>query len=279
MKKSNIANIVLFFMASSFFLFAACENYKKNDTNIEEIKIDDSVRLNKNSESPFCKISIDFEYINSNKDSVDSKINQKIIENLLGKEYTSMPVKLAVDSFKNAYIKMYHNEVGKLYAEDIKSNPDEKNVLGWYNYEYNLTNFISQGRGDILNVKATFFEYSGGAHPNEWGRWMNFDEKNGALLTYNDIFIDGSQKVISEMILNKLIEFISDKYKEAKVNNIQDLNNLGILNESDIYIPDNFLVGKDEISFLYNKYDIAPYSVGTIILSLPYSDIEKYMLK
>ena len=88
-----------------------------------------------------------------------------------------------------------------------------------------------------------------------------------------------SEKVISKMLLDKLIEYISDKYKDEKVNGINDLNNLGILNESDMYISDNFLVGKDEVSFLYNKYDIAPYSVGSIILSLPYSEVKDYMLK
>ena len=130
-----------------------------------------------------------------------------------------------------------------------------------------------------MNVKATFFEYSGGAHPNEWGKWMNFSKTSGALLTYNDIFMTSSEKVISKMLLDKLIEYISDKYKDEKVNGINDLNNLGILNESDMYISDNFLVGKDEVSFLYNKYDIAPYSVGSIILSLPYSEVKDYMLK
>lgn len=45
-----------------------------------------------------------------------------------------------------------------------------------------------------------------------------------------------------------------------------------------MYVPDNFLLEKNEASFLYNKYDIAPYAMGTIVLSLPYAEIEKYMI-
>lgn len=35
-----------------------------------------------------------------------------------------------------------------------------------------------------------------------------------------------------------------------------------------------FLVRKGKVSFLYNKYDIAPYAVGVITLSLPYTSVE-----
>lgn len=279
MKKSNIANIRIYLLSSLIFLSVACKDNKQNDTGIERVKIEENISLNKNSESPSCKISIDVDFLNSPKDSVALAINKTINATLLGKQYESLTPKAAVDSFKNAYITSYNNEVGKLYEEDLKSNPEQKNLLSWYNYEYKLSSTITDGKSGILNVKATFFEYSGGAHPNEWGKWMNFSKTNGALLTYSDIFMTSSEKVISKMLLDKLIEYISDKYKDEKVNGINDLNNLGILNESDMYISDNFLVGKDEVSFLYNKYDIAPYSVGSIILSLPYSEVKDYMLK
>lgn len=279
MKKSNIANIRIYLLSSLIFLSVACKDNKQNDTGIEKVKIEDNISLNKNSESPSCKISIDVDFLNSPKDSVALAINKTINATLLGKQYESLTPKAAVDSFKNAYITSYKNEVGKLYEEDLKSNPEQKNLLSWYNYEYKLSSTITDGKSGIMNVKATFFEYSGGAHPNEWGKWMNFSKTNGALLTYSDIFMTSSEKVISKMLLDKLIEYISDKYKDEKVIGINDLNNLGILNESDMYISDNFLVGKDEVSFLYNKYDIAPYSVGSIILSLPYSEVKDYMLK
>ena len=45
-----------------------------------------------------------------------------------------------------------------------------------------------------------------------------------------------------------------------------------------LYVPDNFLLEKEKVSFLYNKYDIAPYAVGIITLSLPYTSVEKYMI-
>ena len=47
----------------------------------------------------------------------------------------------------------------------------------WYNYEYGLTTYFSEGKEGILNFIAETFEYTGGAHPNSWNKWMNFEKK------------------------------------------------------------------------------------------------------
>jgi hypothetical protein len=44
-------------------------------------------------------------------------------------------------------------------------------------------------------------------------------------------------------------------------------------------VPENFLLLKDEVRFVYNRYDIAPYSLGAIELSLPYSEVEEFIDK
>lgn len=46
--------------------------------------------------------------------------------------------------------------------------------------------------------------------------------------------------------------------------NLEDLQNEGILNSTNMYVPDNFLLEKNEASFLYNKYDICPLAMGTL---------------
>ena len=88
----------------------------------------------------------------------------------------------------------------------------------------------------------------------------------------------GSEVPMSKILLEKLIEEMATRLDNNKIQSLEDLQNEGILNSTNIYVPDNFLLEKDEASFLYNKYDIAPYAVGTIVLSLPYTEIEKYMI-
>ena len=93
-----------------------------------------------------------------------------------------------------------------------------------------------------------------------------------------DVFMAGSEKPMSEMLLKELIEEMADRLEDSNIKSLKDLQDAGILDSTPMYVPENFLLEKEEVSFLYNKYDIAPYSVGVITLSLPYESVEKYMI-
>ena len=281
MKESNITKCVALGCLATTFLFVGCNNSKQNDTSkVEYIKIKEDHHLQKDLKSPTCKMTFDYGYLteNSNNDSVAVTINRIVAEKLLGAQYANLNPQTAVDSFRNNYITTYNNEVGELYMQDMKNNPSERGLPAWYNYEYSLTSTFSDGKEGVLNVKALKFEYTGGAHPNEWGTWLNFNANDGQLLTPDKVFVKGSDKAIAKLLIDALVKNMALKYSGEKVETIEDLQNLGILSGNEMYVSDNFILGKNDVSFLYNKYDIAPYSTGMIILNLPYSEIEKYMI-
>ena len=43
---------------------------------------------------------------------------------------------------------------------------------------------------------------------------------------------------------------------------------------NDLYVSNNFILGKESITFIYNRYDIAPYSTGEILLDIDYNRIK-----
>ena len=51
-----------------------------------------------------------------------------------------------------------------------------------------------------------------------------------------------------------------------------------LIDQSEMYIPENFLLKEDGVEFLYNQYEIFPYAHGPSFITLPYSDLSKYML-
>lgn len=79
-------------------------------------------------------------------------------------------------------------------------------------------------------------------------------------------------------MLEELITEMATRLEDSSITSLEGLQNAGILNSTNMYVPDNFLLEKEKVSFLYNKYDIAPYAVGVITLSLPYTSVEKYMI-
>ncbi len=45
----------------------------------------------------------------------------------------------------------------------------------------------------------------------------------------------------------------------------------------DIFPSENFILGDETITFVYNPYEIAPYAMGSTELIIPFSDIEKLL--
>lgn len=265
----------------SCFLLSGCNGQKQIDSStIEYINLKEDVHLEDNTTSPAYKMTIDYAYLaeKNGNDTIAHKINHTVQSTILGKKYAEMEPQAAIDSFKNVYVREYRNSVADLYKEDIKNGTSKDELPSWYNYEYSLTTQFKDGKEGVLNYTAVTFEYSGGAHPNQWENWLNFDKNTGKRLTLKDVFMAGSETPMSKMLLEKLIKEMATKLDNSNIQSLEDLQNEGILNSTNMYVPDNFLLEKNEASFLYNKYDIAPYAMGTIVLSLPYAEIEKYMI-
>ncbi len=84
--------------------------------------------------------------------------------------------------------------------------------------------------------------------------------------------MQGAEKRLAEILQDKL---------EAAVGaaDLNELKDKGYLNVTDMYAPQNFILGKSEITFIYNIYEIAPYEQGITKLSVSYSDLEDLLTK
>ena len=281
MKKRNLVLSVMTTCLVSCFLLSGCNGQKQIDSEtVKTVKVEEQAHLQDDTVSPACKITIDYSYLAESDaaDSIAQRINRTIQAHVLGKEYIRMNPEVAVDSFKNTYINNYRKDVNEFYQEDIKNGTPKDELPTWYNYEYGLTTHFSEGKEGILNFIAETFEYTGGAQPNSWNKWMNFEKNTGKLLALKDVFMAGSEKPMSDMLLEELITEMATRLEDSSITSLEGLQNAGILNSTNMYVPDNFLLEKEKVSFLYNKYDIAPYAVGVITLSLPYTSVEKYMI-
>ena len=271
MKKRNLVLSVMATCLVSCFLLSGCNGQKQIDSEtVKTVKVEEQAHLQDDTVSPTCQITIDYSYLAKSDaaDSIVQRINRTIQAHILGKEYTRMNPEVAVDSFKNTYINNYRKDVNEFYQEDIKNGTPKDELPTWYNYEYGLTTYFSEGKEGILNFIAETFEYTGGAHPNSWNKWMNFEKNTGKLLALKDVFMAGSEKPISDMLLEELITEMATRLEDSSITSLEGLQNAGILNSTNMYVPDNFLLEKEKVSFLYNKYDIAPYAVGLSLIHI-----------
>lgn len=278
MKRYPYMAIILLMMLLSTWLGGCGLMEKYDDSPYKHIFKEEEAHLTEDASSPFCDFSVDYTYLDEEGDSIATLINRTIQGEFLGNDYASLTPEEAVDSFMNVYIRDYRKETGELYQVDRAKGTSDEEIPAWYNQTYSLVTFIEEGHGGTINVSANVFVDTGGAHPHQWSQWLNFDFESGNLLTKDDVFLASAKVDIERMLLDHLMLMQAEIYPDESLKTLEDLQQKGFLQMTNMYIPDNFLLHKEGVSFLFNRYDIAPYSAGEIVIEIPYEEIG-YCLK
>lgn len=272
--KKTIRNVYAALITMTLALLTGgCKWVSPYDYNpFPNICIDTEERLTDDDGSPYCDFHMDYAYLDEKGDSIAMLINHAAQRELLGHDYADLVPQAAVDSFKNTYLRNYRQEVGELYKADVTKHGAE-GIPQWYARTYSVNTFVEEGYKGIINISANYFEDMAGAHPHQYAKWLNFDANTGKLLTKKDVFTPEGVADIERMLLDKLLIQQADRYPDETLTTLEDLHKKGILQLTDMYIPDNFLLSKEKVLFLFNRYDIAPYSEGEILMELTYEEI------
>ena len=257
-------------------LMVGCGLSSNGDSAYRHVFIEEEARLADTDNSPYCDFAIDFTYLDE-VDSVAVRMNRSIQREFLGDDYATLEPVAAVDSFRNAYLADYRNEVGAIFEKERANASSEEEIPAWFSQTYSLVTFVEEGQGGVINATANYFVDMGGAHPHQWSQWLNFDFVTGRILEKDEVFHLEASADIEAMLLNKLIRMQAEEHPDMQVNSLEDLQNMGFLQHTNMFIPDNFLLSKRGMLFLFNRYDIAPYSAGEIVIEVPYGEIGHYL--
>lgn len=278
MKKRTILNTALACGAIACFSLQSCQQKQSvKPAKVSSIQADTLVALKAGDEaSPKCKVSIDYMYLEAGdeKDSISAIINSKIQSIAFGDTYGKMNPKEAIPAVVGKYTKDYREKLTKFYEADIHNGVKPEDIPAWYNYQYEITSELSLNNDSIWNFSVSTFMDTGGAHPNTTIKWANLLAKSGKVLTKDVVFRKDKEKEIVGLIMKHLIDEVNQRLETDTITSIEGLKENGALLDVDLYIPENFLLLEDRVSFLYNRYDIAPYSMGEFIIDVPYAEIE-----
>lgn len=253
-----------------------------NEVSVDSIPMDTTVYLDEaNTESPKCQIKINFKYLKSadKNDSLTQVINQVLEDAFSSAHAGAASPQAFVSSIKESLAGDYLKDVQGSYHTDLKNGMKPDEIPNWYNYEYEINSELQEGKDSIWNYAVTTFQYTGGAHPNTWAQWVNIDAANGKKLDKSEVFAKGAEEDICRLILDKLLAEANKKLETDTLTCVEGLQAVGILLDTDLYVPDNFLLEKEGVTFLYNTYDIAPYYMGRFQLTVPYEEINTYLIK
>ncbi len=149
-----------------------------------------------------------------------------------------------------------------LYAEfNSFMNDFPETSIGWEVRK----SFLSQGYvKNFLTCVYDEFTFFGGAHGNTSVEFFNFDLNKKTILDYRNFFTTEEKNQ-----LNKIGE--KELRKKFHLNENDPLSKAGLWEDLDkkFELNGNFLITEDGLKFLFNQYEIAPYSMGQIEILLP----------
>ncbi len=155
-----------------------------------------------------------------------------------------------------------------LYNEAVKQYQQaQENNYPFHSFEAIMEYVITYNDNCFLSYYNTKYEYTGGAHGITVMHSDTFSLQNGANIPLSCFFRKGVD--YKEILIEQIIKQADDNVK----------NNPGIYfdNYAELIVKNfnenNYFLSLKGLSIYYQQYDIAPYSTGIVIFTIPYNII------
>lgn len=142
-----------------------------------------------------------------------------------------------------------------------------------FNQDWNISidTEVKNKDDEIISILSSVESYLGGAHGNHWNDFLNFDARNGKVITWKDIITDEI----------KFLKIAEAKFRsERKLSPNTDLEREGYFFHGGVFkLPENIGFSEQGAILIYNPYEVAPYSMGSIEFIIPWEEIRSITTK
>ena len=265
MKKQTVSLLVLLLAASGFF-FSCGNTVNKNAYALEfdSIQVNETVHLFGDTAKPACNLILNVAYASQSSDvRLKDSLNAFFLSACFGDKYMAMTPEEAVKKYTEKYVGDYRNDLEPMYKKDEEDKQDEQSIGAWYSYYKGIESHVQLCNTLMLTYRIDYNEYTGGAHGIYMSTFLNLDLRTLAPIRLDDLFVNDYKEQLTDLLWNQLMA-------DNKVATRQELEDMGYVTTGDLTPTENFYLSKDGITFYYNVYDIAPYVMGPVKITLPY---------
>ena len=130
-----------------------------------------------------------------------------------------------------------------------------------------LANSITYHDDHIITMQKELYTYSAGAAHGLHGVGnYTIDRKSKDVISEGDLFIDGYEAELNKVLQRALLKSLGRK-------NAQEVEKEDGFSITDLSGNDNFRLDAKGMTYTYNPYEIAPYSIGVIEVFVPYEEV------
>lgn len=167
------------------------------------------------------------------------------------------------------------NETAIRYEDNLKDEyftengdlPDGKG--GIFSWEDRINGYFSGKYKGFDSYMVEYYSFRGGVHGISTMTPVVFRRKTGQVVPEDEFFADGYREPVAAIIRAHIPEALE---------NDEDI--LADLNDPDSIGPNgSYEVTKSGVTWYYQPYEIAPYYVGVIIVTVPWNELKPYLRK
>lgn len=270
MRKGYILVLAAFAMCLCF-AFESCGRkvVPVGDLLFDSIQTNITEHLFSDEGKPACNVNLDLTFINASTDEkMKDSLNTLFISETLGKRYAMHTAQEALEAFNSDYVKSYRKDLEPMYQREIAEQGDNSASASWYSYFKYTKTSIDLYRKHLLAYRIYSEEYTGGAHSIYNTEILNVDLRTLKRISLSDIIVDERWDDLSDIIQKQLMH-------DNGVGNIEELEDLGYgaTGKMQLAPADNFILRPGSITFLYNVYEIAPYVMGAIEVTVGFDSL------
>ena len=272
MNKQSISILTLI-VSISCFLFSC--GHKKGvqmgNLQFDSLQVNETAHLFGDTSKPACNIIINFTYpILSSDELLKDTLNHYFITACFGEKYNNLTPREAVKQYTAKYIKDYKSDVEPYYLQEEKDIKDGGDICNWCSYYKSIESNVQFYDKGLLVYRTHYDEYTGGAHGMYMTTFLNIDLALMRPLTLDDIFVGDYKEEVTTLIWAELMAKHRVKTHEA-------LEDMGYGSIGEIAPTSNFYLNNKGITFYYNVYDITPYAMGPVSVTLSYDSIDHWL--
>ena len=244
--------------AAAVLVLAGC----KHELQTRTFELEDSVDAENIDAS--CSVSCSFEYVTGGvSQEVMDKINASIVANhlLFDEADGATDVPAACKQWVTSMLENYPAEVEGL-ASDY-----EENDAWMFDFEYGRTGRFGDAckSRHLQTYTATGNSYTGGAH-GMFGVGLDvFDMTTGEIVPEEALFAEGYEEGVAALLAASLEKYLAEAEEDADMMFSEPAPN------------GNFGVSEEGVTWTFNPYEIAPYALGIIDLTVSWADLKPYL--
>lgn len=265
MKKQTVSLLALLLAASGFFF--SCGNIVNNNAGaleFDSIQVNETAHLFGDTAKPACNLVINFAYVSKSSDErMKDSLNTFFLSACFGEKYMTMTPEEAVKIYTDKYVGDYRKDLEPMYKKDEQDNEDDASMGAWYSYYKGLESHVQLYTKHLLVYRIDYNEYTGGAHGIYMSTFLNMDLRTLSPIRLDDLFVSDYSEPLTDLLWNQLMA-------DNNVVTRQELEDMGYATTGNLEPSENFYIDKEGITFYYNVYDIAPYVMGPVAITLPY---------